>query len=453
MSARLNVFASGRRVATLSSPDGFEHHLTYDRDAAASDFVSLLMPVRPQSWTWPALHPFFQVSLPEGFLLDVLREQLGPHLGAHALHLLSVTGHNTIGRIQVSAGESVTGSAALLDLAPLLHGAESAKVFMRLLRDYAASGVSGVVPKFLNPASPALFRKGSLTTERHIIKSSAAALPFMALNEHLCMEVARRTGFAAAATQVSEDGQVLVVERFDSDARSGQRQGFEDCCSLLGLTPGDKYNATWERVARLVREWVAPVRHRAAMEQLAITLLLTYALGNADCHTKNLGLLYSNLDDVRVAPVYDMLSTRAYDQYADNPPGMYVDGRKSWQPGKSLWRMLQQHLQVEPARQRELVQTVCDATASVFPDLLQHTRHTPGFAIIGARMIWEWQKGLLRLQERLPEERQAAMPSFTTQALQAGVSEPPKPERFAPERSGESPLLGRRRSRPLRPAA
>lgn len=453
MSARLNVFASGRRVATLSSPDSFEHHLTYERDAANGDFVSLLMPVRPQSWSWPALHPFFQVSLPEGFLLDVLREQLGPHLGAHALDLLAVTGHNTIGRIQVSAGESVSNSAALFDIAPLLHGAQSAQVFMRLLREHAASGVSGVVPKFLNPAAPALFRKGTLTTERHIIKSSAPALPFMALNEHLCMEVARRTGFAAAATQVSEDGQVLVVERFDIDALSGARQGFEDCCSLLGLAPGDKYNATWERVARLAREWVAPVRHRAAMEQLAVTLLLTYALGNADCHSKNLGLLYSSLDDVRVAPVYDMLTTRAYDKYADNPPGMYVDGRKSWQPGKSLWRVLQQHLQVEPARQRELVQTVCDAATSVFPELLQHTRHTPGFAAIGARMIWEWQQGLMRLQERLPKGRRVSLPSLTAQALQAGVNEPPKPERFAPERTGESPLLGRRRSRPVRPAS
>ena len=58
------------------------------------------------------MHPFFQVSLPEGFLLDVLREQLGPHLGAHALDLLSVTGHNTIRRIQVSAGDSVTGAVS-----------------------------------------------------------------------------------------------------------------------------------------------------------------------------------------------------------------------------------------------------------------------------------------------------------------------------------------------------
>ena len=449
MTTQLNVFVGGRRVAVLSSTDGFEHHLTYDRDVATADFVSLLMPVRSQSWPWPTLHPFFQVSLPEGYLLSVLKEQLGPHLGSRPLDLLSVVGQNMIGRIQVSAGESVTPAAARLELEPLLHGATSAAVFMDLLHEYAKSGVSGVVPKFLTPQTQALFRKGTLATERHIVKSSSPQLPFMALNEHLCMEVARRTGFAAAGTQVSDDGQVLVVERFDIDAQTGARLGFEDCCSLLGLSTDDKYNATWERVARLARDWTAPLQHRQAMEQLAATLLLTYALGNADCHTKNLGLLYSNGDDVRVAPIYDMLTIRAYEKYADNPPGMFIDGRKNWTPGKSLWRVLQQHFQIEPARQRELVQTVCNSVSSVFPELLHHVRHTPGFELIGSRMIWEWDAGLKRLQDRI----QGVAPSLAEQALAAGVSEPQMPQKFAEPRKGESPLLGSRRSRPVRPAS
>jgi serine/threonine-protein kinase HipA len=50
-----------------------------------------------------------------------------------------------------------------------------------------------------------------------------------------------------------------------------------------------------------------------------------------------------------------MLSIRTYEKYAGNPPGMYIDGRKSWSPGKSLWKVLQQHLQVESAPQREFV--------------------------------------------------------------------------------------------------
>lgn len=442
MTAGLNVFVNGSRVGVLTTTDGFAHHLTYDRSVAPENFVSLLMPVRPETWSWPALHPFFQVNLPEGFLLSVLKEHLGPLLGARSLDLLAVVGQNMIGRVQVAAGETVTPAATLLELEPLLHGTESPRIFMDLLRRHAISGVSGVVPKFLTPETQALFRKGSLATERHIVKSSAAELPFMALNEHLCMEVARRTGFAAAATRVSDDGQVLLVERFDIDSDTGARLGFEDCCSLLGLSTDDKYNSTWERVARLTRQMVPPGGHRQALEQLAMTLLLSYALGNADCHTKNLAFMYAGAEDVRVAPIYDMLTTLAYDKYADNPPGMFLDGRKTWAPRKALWRLLQQHLQIEPARQRELTQTVCDATAAVFPELLQRTRHTPGFELLGARMIWQWDQGLKRLQDRV----QVGAPLFIDTALAQGVAAPAV-AKAVKERIGESPLLGRRGSR------
>lgn len=447
----LNVFVRGKVVATLSSDNGIEHSLTYRHDADEDNFVSLQMPVRPESWNWTVgLHPFFQVSLPEGFLLSVLKEQVGPHLGGRPLDLLAVVGRNMIGRVQVALGESLELTAAKLELDHLLHADASTGVFMDLMREYAASGVSGVVPKFLTPETKALFRKGTVATERHIVKGSSDKMPFVALNEHLCMEVARRTGFPAPATQVSDDGQVLIVERFDLDPVTQERLGFEDCCSLLGLPPEDKYQSTWERVARLVGEYVPENLLQHSREQLAMTLLLTYALGNADCHTKNLALLYSSFEDVRVAPIYDMLTIRAYDRYAQNPPGMYLDGRKTWKPGKALWRYLQQFLDITPARQRELVDKVCDSTASVFPDLLHHMKHTEGFATIGARMVWEWNEGMKRFDERVT----VAIPNFVDAALAAGVEEPAPAVKYAAERIGESQLLApKRRRRPNMPAS
>jgi serine/threonine-protein kinase HipA len=448
---KLNVFVKGKVVATLSSHNGIEHSLTYRHDVGADDFVSLQMPVQAESWTWPiGLHPFFQVSLPEGFLLSVLKEQLGPHLGGRPLDLLAVVGRNMIGRVQLATGESLEIGPAKLELDRLLHSDASTDVFMDLMREYAASGVSGVVPKFLTPETQALFKKGSVTTERHIVKGSSDKMPFVALNEHLCMEIARRTGFPTPATQVSDDGQVLVVERFDIEPETGQRLGFEDCCSLLGLAPEDKYQSTWERVARLVADYVPETLLRQSREQLAVTLLLTYALGNADCHTKNLALLYSSIGDVRVAPVYDMLTIRAYDRYAQNPPGMYLDGRKNWKPGKALWRYLQQFLDIDPARQRELVDRVCDATASVFSDLLQHMKHTRGFAATGARIAWEWNEGMKRFDDRIT----IVVPDFVGMASKAGVDAPVPPVRYASERIGESPLLApARRRRPDLPAS
>lgn len=439
MSTReLQVFVSGRHVARLTSDDGFEHHLTYLPDASPADFVSLVMPVRPQSWSWPTLHPFFHINLPEGFLLSVLKEQLGPHLGARPLDLLAVVGRNTIGRVQLAPGSALDVQQAAIDLDELLHGERSAEVFMDLVRTHAASGVSGVAPKFLSPETQALFRKTALATERFIVKGGSEHLPFLALNEHLGMAIARRTGTPTANTEVSDDGQVLVVERFDI-ADDGTRRGFEDCCSLLGLAPDDKYGSTWERVSRLVGTFVAPEQLAAAHEQLALTLLLTFAIGNADCHTKNLALLYSNDEDVRLAPVYDMLSIVAYDAYADNPPGMFIGGRKTWDPGKALWLFMQQSLGIEPAYQRALVERVCSAVADTFPDLYEWAREIPAFAPVASRIAYEWNQGCARLAPHAG----IVVPDFVSTARANGL-EPAPAERRPRRRIGESLLLARR---------
>jgi serine/threonine-protein kinase HipA len=440
----LEVRVAGAPVATLSSRDGFEHYLTYYPGVPAENFVSLLMPVRPQSWPWPVLHPFFQMNLPEGYLLSLLKEQLGPHLGSRPLDLLAVVGPNMIGRVTLHTDDQAPRtSTGEPDFKSLLASPDSLEVFHELMREYASSGVSGVVPKFLSPELKSAFRKASWATDRYIVKGSPPHLPFLALNEHLCMLASARTGAQVARTQASGDGQVLLVERFDITP-TGKRLAFEDLCSLLGLTSDDKYNSSWERVAKRVSELVPSEHFLASNEQLARTLLLSFALGNADCHTKNVGLLYSAESDVRVAPIYDMLSIRIYEQYAANSPGMFVGGRKAWEPGKALEIYLRQALGIEPARQRTLTEQVCDALSDTLPEVLSHTRNTPGFAEIGARMIHEWDAGLKRLAKRPG----LAAPDLAEKARAAGIPAQRTP-RAVRKRTGESELLGRRGRKPM----
>ena len=132
-----------------------------------------------------------------------------------------------------------------------------------------------------------------------------------------------------------------------------------------------------------------------------------------------------------------MATIRAFEDYAHNPPAMHLGGRKVWEPGKVLWQVLQQHFLIDPPRQRELAQIVCDATAAVFSELLYRTRHTQGFEIIGTRMIWEWEAGLKRLAERA----QAPLSSFVQQAKAAGLTEPAPVVALAPSKIGRSDLL------------
>ncbi|MGH8805131.1 MAG: type II toxin-antitoxin system HipA family toxin, partial [Polaromonas sp.] len=327
---RLAVYTLGRDVAVLEQAGDFKSVLTYHADTAQDDFVSLTMPVRTESYVWDdQLPPVLQMNLPEGYLLQVLQEQFGPHMGANPIALLSVIGRNMVGRLQVAAPGAVLDEPARpIEVAALLKGDNSEAAFAELVRQHATSGVSGVVPKFLDAqqeadtplaANTAAHKMASLVTRRHIIKGSSHQLPFVALNEYLCMQVAARV-MPAAKTEVSDDGQALVVHRFDVDEHGQPHWGMEDFCALLGLRPAAKYDTTWERIARAVRDHVPGSRRLETFRQLATTLLLTYALRNADCHAKNLALLYTSRADVHLSPAYDMLTTSVYAGYQHNPP-------------------------------------------------------------------------------------------------------------------------------------
>ncbi|HDS1581766.1 TPA: type II toxin-antitoxin system HipA family toxin [Stenotrophomonas maltophilia] len=398
----LSVYVAEREVATLETLDSFHCRLLYTADVAPDDVVSLTMPVRREPWDWnDQLHPFFQMNLPEGYLLKVLQEEFGPLIGGDPMSLLSVIGRNMIGRVQVvPQGAPLNEPTRAVDVVQLLQGDNSAEAFEALVRQHATSGVSGVVPKFLDQREVSSLdphRKVTLFTRQHIIKGPADSLPFIALNEHLTMQVAAKV-LPTARTEVSSDGQALVVHRFDVDADGQLKYGMEDFCALLGMRPGEKYKTSWERIAKAVRDHVRGPGRLQALRQLATQLLLTHALRNSDCHAKNIALRYTGRDDAEVTPVYDMLTTAAYPQFASNPPAITLDGRKTWQPGKALQSTLMSVFNVTARDQRAIVEQIGQAIDEVAPAVREAMAQHEGFHEIGKRMLLAWQQGMQTLR-------------------------------------------------------
>ena len=401
---RLSAYVLGRDVAVLESAGDFRSVLTYHASTPSDAFVSLTMPVRTESYLWDdTLHPVFQMNLPEGYLLQVLQEQLGPQITASPMALLSVIGRNMVGRIQVAAaGAKLDEPTQPVEVAELLQGDNSEEAFAELVRQHAASGVSGVVPKFLDTQSEdvgrgAVHKKTTLLTHRHIIKGSTGRLPYVTLNEHLCMQVAARV-LPTARTELSQDGNALVVHRFDVNDNGQLRLGMEDFCALLGLRPAAKYETTWERVARAVRDHVPGATQLETFRQLATTLLLTYALRNADCHAKNLALLYTSRADVHLSPAYDMITTVAYPGYQQNPPGISFMGKKTWSPGKSLGKFIAATFGVSVKAQVEIVEAISDAVSDIAPRVREAMTRYAAFEDIGKRMLLAWNEGVTGLR-------------------------------------------------------
>jgi serine/threonine-protein kinase HipA len=435
---RLSAYVLGRDVAVLESAGDFRSVLTYHASTPTDAFVSLTMPVRTESYVWDdTLHPVFQMNLPEGYLLQVLQEQLGPQITASPMALLSVIGRNMVGRIQVAAaGAKLDEPTQPVEVAELLQGDNSEEAFAELVRQHAASGVSGVVPKFLDTQSEdvgrgAVHKKTTLLTRRHIIKGSTGRLPYVTLNEHLCMQVAGRV-LSTARTELSQDGNALVVHRFDVDDNGQLRLGMEDFCALLGLRPAAKYETTWERIARAVRDHVPGATQLETFRQLATTLLLTYALRNADCHAKNLALLYTSRADVHLSPAYDMITTVAYPGYQQNPPGISFMGKKTWSPGKSLGKFIAATFGVSVKAQVEIVEAISDAVSDIAPRVREAMTRYAAFADIGKRMLLAWNEGVTGLRGKRVYSLQEWNPSSAFE----GFSDPPP-------HSNEKAVIGR----------
>jgi hypothetical protein len=147
-----------------------------------------------------------------------------------------------------------------------------------------------------------------------------------------------------------------------------------------------------------VRDHVPGAQRLDPYRQLATTLLLTYALRNADCHAKNLALLYTSLADVHLSPTYGMLTTNVYAGFQHKPPGIEFMGKKTWVPGKNLQKFVAATFGIQPKEQWHMVQAISDAVADVDPLARQAMAQHRGFEDIGKGMLMAWAEGVQGLR-------------------------------------------------------
>jgi serine/threonine-protein kinase HipA len=147
----------------------------------------------------------------------------------------------------------------------------------------------------------------------------------LAANEHFCMAVAARSGLDAAKTEVVRIGSTpcLYVGRFDRRIDgSGRivRIHQEDMCQALGILPAAKYEAndgpSVVAVMGLLKA-LGGIQAAVDIRGFAKALLFNFLLGNSDAHGKNFALLYDPATGVRLAPLYDVVSTAVYPGVTD----------------------------------------------------------------------------------------------------------------------------------------
>jgi serine/threonine-protein kinase HipA len=445
---KLDVQVRGKTVAKLYREND-EYLLKYLTGTPGTEFVSLAMPLREEAWRWPRdLHPFFRQNLPEGYLLDIIREEFGPLLDGTDLSLLAVVGGAGIGRVTVTPEGAVPGEELLpLQIEQLLTAENTAATFSALVRQYARAAISGAVPKFIAPEarideSGKLTGKSTIRTSRHIVKGSDDNTPYLGFNEFYSMRVLERLNVAPVArTRMSVDGRVLIVDRFDVDAKGVPTFGLEDACSLLGLPPNEKYRPSTEAALRATRAYLPSEVTHSQLEQFGWHLLTNYVVRNADCHAKNIALYYTQLADIAYTPVYDIVTTQAYPRYATNPPGLSIEGRKTWAPGKALEKFFRARLGIAPPDYKQMLERLCESAVEVGREMIQAAKNEPRWHDIAKQMLHAWNEGMASARSG---RKDGKLKGLTQYIEAAGFSNPAPPTR--PEVIGQSDLLSTHRS-------
>jgi serine/threonine-protein kinase HipA len=303
----LDVHVGGERCGELLH----QSQLTfkYLRDDPTQAAVGLLMPPSRLLYQSNSLFPVMDQNLPEGFLFQRLREAF-PKQALTALHLLALIGENGIGRLgfhlpSVSACQNIRP----LSREELLRTRFTPAVFEALVQSYLSTGIgiAGVQPKILVPD------RATVPVPNLIVKTGSESFAGLAANEYLCLSAARRAGILTPEFALSDDGQMLLIDRFDLDAKN-RRLGFEDIASLMGLCVRDtlsdrKYHGSYEMIADSLKMIGLPADDLARFyEQVALTVMVR----NGDGHLKNFGVLYTSPSDARLAPVFDVVTTSIY---------------------------------------------------------------------------------------------------------------------------------------------
>lgn len=293
----------------------------FNYETEAKDIVSLTMPLRSESWTSKTLHPIFQMNMPEGALREAIKNHFSKIEKMDDMGFLKIIGPYVLGRVKF---EDIGDSKTNLSLDDILNS-EKENLFEELMARFSIrSGVSGIQPKLLLSAQ----NKTTMRFEHYIVKSWQKEYEQLALNEYFCMSAIKNVGLETPEFYLSDDLSLFIMKRFDVK-EDNSYLGFEDMCVLTGRGTDEKYDGSYEEVARVIKETISPKYKKEGLKTFFTAIVMNHFLQNGDGHLKNYGVLYENdYDDSRLAPIYDVITTTCY--IKNDIPALRLGDAKMW---------------------------------------------------------------------------------------------------------------------------
>lgn len=327
MSNALSVWWDGKVAGTLHLDKHGEMQFVYAPawlEDSESPALSFSLPKRLDPFGRRECRPFFEGMLPEESQRVAIASALGvsagndfrllEHLGgevAGALVLLpegEVPPEPSDGAPDILDDQRLLALLDRLPIRPMLAGEGGLRLSL--------AGAQSKLPVLLLDGQIALPAPGQPTS--HILKPPIPRFEGTTENEFYCMTLARAIGLDVAPVVMRrvEDRPFLLIDRYDRKV-DGEgrlvRLHQEDFAQALGVPSQRKYASEGGPTFRDIFGLLRAAATRPARDVLKLTdaAIFNLIIGNADAHAKNFSLLRAGAT-VRLAPLYDLLSTISY---------------------------------------------------------------------------------------------------------------------------------------------
>ncbi len=322
----LEVFVNKDSVGSLVYEN--DEYIYKCNNQNKNDYISLTMPVRSKDYINKSLHPLFEMHLPEGYLLSIIKKHFSKIDKTDDFGLLKIMSSSIKGRVSYKKKNQ---QKEHLSLDNLIHPSNK-DLFNTLVDKFAlTSALSGVQPKVIARVKD----KATLPVNEYIVKSWGEDYPNLALNEFYCMQVAKKANLDVPEFYISDDNKLFIMKRFDL-SENNKTLGFEDMCVLQAKQRDDKYEGSYEGIARTIKTFVSRRNKKQALENFFKMIVINNFVQNGDAHLKNFGLLYEDINNIKLAPTYDIVSTTMY--ITKDIPALHLLGSKKWWSKKFLIR-------------------------------------------------------------------------------------------------------------------
>jgi serine/threonine-protein kinase HipA len=337
MNDRLAIWLYDTKVATVEL-ERRRMRLQYTAKAiqsfpAGAPLLSLQLTVRQERFPNGAVRSFLDGLLPEGDARRLIAEDLSLRAD-DTFALASALGRDCAGALVIQPDDEKAPPPPTTLTAELLNETELARLVENLrsaplgVDQRVRISLAGVQEKLLLTRLPdgRWGRPVEGTPSTHILKPKIRDYPKTVENEAFCMRVAKNLGMDVAEVEtIAVGGQgLIVVSRYDrlvTPTGEVERIHQEDFCQATGIGPANKYEEdggpSLRKVAGILSE-----ANPDSLEALLRAVTFNVVIGNGDAHAKNFSLLHDRAGGVRLAPLYDLLSTL---MYGDDRLAMYID--------------------------------------------------------------------------------------------------------------------------------